>query len=185
MNDINNLYSCHNYVRMDDNHIHLIYSLVICSKPKSILEIGIGSGSVTDQLIKANTYNEIDATITCVDNFYDWNGNPPPEYEEIKKIRNIQYIISDEQSFVKSCNTKYDFIISDADHHHAHLWIDKTFEILNTNGILIYHDITNPQFINLSKIVEYVKDNNINHMIFNQSSLKSERCERGLLVIKK
>lgn len=177
------LYKANPEVMMDSNHLNLIYSLIICHKPKSILEIGIGTGAVTAQIIRANQYNNISAHLTCVDNFYDWSGTPPQEYWDMKK--QIEFIVSDEQTFVANCATTYDFIISDADHHRTDCWIDKTLNLLSHNGILIYHDVTNAQFPNLYTIVQYVQNNNINHILFNKNSLESERCDRGLLVIYK
>lgn len=172
-------------ISIDNNHIQLIYSLILCHKPKSILEIGIGSGNTTYKIIEAIKYNQNNTKLDCVDNFFDWKGNMP---EHIQNIYNmyadtINLIQLDEQTFINHCNTKYDFIISDADHEHTNLWVDKTVNLLNPNGILIYHDITNPTYNNLLDIVRYTKKYNYNTLLFNQSSRPDERCYRGILVI--
>jgi spermidine synthase len=177
------IYQTNPIVAMDDNHVDLIKSLVMCNKPKNILEIGIGSGIVTKVLIEASQYNKINVNITCVDNFYDWNGNVPEGFDSF--INYINFINSNEKDFVYNCVDKYDFIVSDADHHNTNEWVDKTYDMLNNNGILIYHDVTNKDFPNLYNIVDYVVNNNINYIIFNKSSLPNERCERGLIVIYK
>lgn len=177
------LYQAEQYVKMDENHIDLIYSLIISSKPKKILEIGVGTGAVSLKLLNATEYNQITPDITCVDNFYDWNGQQPNGFEEFKD--NFKFVISDEKSFVESCSEKFDFIVSDADHLRTNEWVDKTLNLLNDGGILIYHDVTNPSYPNLFEIVNYVRENQINYMIFNKNSLQNERCERGLLVIQK
>jgi hypothetical protein len=122
------LYQAEQYVKMDENHIDLIYSLIISSKPKKILEIGVGTGAVSLKLLNATEYNQIDPDITCVDNFYDWNGQQPKGFEEFKD--NFKFVISDEKSFVESCSEKFDFIVSDADHLRTNEWVDKTLNLL-------------------------------------------------------
>ena len=170
---------------MDNNHLELIYSLIICNKPQKSLEIGIGSGASTRKIISGYEYNQIKLDLTCVDNFIDWNHNPPENLEHIKQITSINFINSNEYDFVSNCKEKYDFIVSDADHQNTDKWVDKTLNLLKKDGILIYHDVTNVDYKNLYSIIEYVKNQNIQHLIFNKSSLSNERCERGLLVIKK
>jgi hypothetical protein len=166
---------------MDDCHIELIYGLLISHKPKKVLEIGIGSSIVTNKILEAFDYNDIYPRITCVDNFIDW-GNIPPINTSVYQNR---YIVSNEKDFIENCNEKYDFIVSDADHEHTNEWFDKTFDLLEDNGILIYHDVTNYEYPNLFSIVVMCKEKGINYLLFNRSSLKNERCERGLLVIQK
>lgn len=175
------IYQTNPIVAIDDNHIQLIHSLIICNKPSTILEIGVGSGLVTKTIINAFRYNEIINKITCVDNFLDWNGNTPAGFETFH--HDIEFIKSDEKKFIYTCDSKYDFIISDADHHHTNEWVDKTFSLLNNGGILIYHDVTNIDFPNLFDIIRFVQNNNIRYTVFNKSSKSSERCERGLLII--
>lgn len=166
---------------MDFNHIHLIGSLILSHKPKSVLEIGVGTGLVTKKIINAFAYNNIPVDLTCVDNFTDWRGSTPTGFETYQQ--QIKFIPKDEKEFVSSCLNTYDFIVSDADHYRTNKWFDKTYSLLNNKGILVYHDVTNKQFPNLYDIVKYVETNNINHVIFNKSSLDTERCDRGLLVI--
>ena len=179
------LYNTPDSVIIDSNHLNLIYSLIICNKPQKSLEIGIGSGAATLKIIQGYEYNQINLDLTCVDNFWDWNGNPPAELENIINTKNINFIKSNEYNFIVSNKQKYDFILSDADHNNTDKWVDKTLDMLNNKGILIYHDITNTNYLNLYSIVEYAEKNNLQHMIFNKNSLSEERCDRGLLVIKK
>ena len=174
-------YTYNPLVKMDDCHIDLIYALMIAHKPKNVLEIGIGSSVVTNRIIEAFDYNDIKPDITCVDNFIDWGGVPPLDLDTYGK----RYVVSNEKDFVFSCKEKYNFIISDADHEHTNEWVDKTLGLLKDNGILIYHDVTNYQYPNLGEIISICENHNINHLLFNRSSLKSERCERGLLVIQR
>lgn len=167
-------------IKIDNNHISLIYSLLISHKPNTCLELGIGSGATTQKIIEAFEYNNIPLNIDCVDNFYDWGGKCP---EHILKIKNINIVVSTEYDFITQTNKKYDFIISDADHNNAHRWVDKMFNILNPNGIIVYHDITNNIFPNLYSIVNYVKNQKLNHILFTRNSRNDERCDRGLLVV--
>lgn len=169
-------------ISIDENHIEMIYSLIICDKPSSVLEIGIGSGKTTSKIIEAFEYNNIIANIDCVDNFFDWGGQIP---EHIKQIKNINLIISDEKGFIENCTKRYDFIISDADHEHTHLWVEKTIGLLNPGGLLIYHDITNKSYPNLYSVLNFVQTNKYSFMLFNKNSKTTERCDRGLLVIRK
>lgn len=166
---------------IDLNHIQLIHSLILSHKPQSVLEIGIGTGLVTKNIIDAFVYNQIPLDLTCVDSFIDWNGATPIGFETFQQ--HIKFINKNEKDFISSCLDTYDFIISDADHHHTNEWVDKTYSLLNKKGIIIYHDVTNNEFPNLYDIIKYVEKNNINHVVFNKSSLGTERCERGLLVV--
>lgn len=173
------------HIKIDNNHIELIYSLIICHKPKSLLEIGVGSGYTTRKIIQAFQYNNISTieNIDCVDNYYDWNGQKPSHLEFLDGL--VTFIKSSEHDYVFNCSKKYDYIISDADHHNSDKWIDKTMDLLNPKGIIIYHDITNKNFPNLLKIVDYVETNNLKYFLFNKNSRPDERCDRGLLIISK
>lgn len=175
------IYKTDPIVAMDNNHINFIYSLMVCAKPKKVLEIGVGSGLVTNALLKGFEYNNLEVDLTCVDNFYDWNGVAPEGFDTFSD--RIRFINSSERDFTHEHKETYDFIVSDADHHHANEWIDLTVGLLNPGGALICHDVTNPQFRNLYGIVSYAESKNLTHIIFNKSSLPHERCERGLIVI--
>lgn len=168
-------------IKIDDNHLNLIYGLITSAKPKNCLELGIGSGITTQTIINGFRYNQLPLDIDCVDNFFDWDGVCP---EHISKyIGDVNIVSQSEQDFLIECQKKYDFIISDADHYNTHLWVERTLNLLSPKGFLIYHDVTNSSFPNLYTIIEQIKFYNLSHMIFNQSSLNSERCERGLLVV--
>jgi predicted O-methyltransferase YrrM len=79
---------------------------------------------------------------------------------------------------------RFDFIMSDADHFRTQEWFAHVYaNLLNSGGILIYHDVTNPQFPNLMRIYEDCVRNGHHHVLLNANSRKEERCDRGLLVI--
>lgn len=172
-----------NHIAIDHNHLELIYSLVICHKPKNVLELGIGSAYTTQKILNGFQYNKINTDLDCVDNFFDWNGICPEHISKL--IPNIKLIISNEKDFVMNCTQKYDMIISDADHGNTDKWVDSTMNLLNDDGIVIYHDVTNLDFPNLNNIISYMQKYHHNFLLFNKSSLSNERCARGLLVAKK
>jgi uncharacterized protein YkvS len=94
-------------VKMDDCHIELIYGLLISHKPKKVLEVGIGSSVVTNRIIEAFDYNDIEVDLTCVDNFTDWGGVPPLDLNIHKR-----YIVSNEKEFqMPTTNTQTNGLI--------------------------------------------------------------------------
>ena len=172
-------------VKIDVCHALLILGLVSAHKPKRILEIGIGGGRATDEILRGIEYNQNNAEYTIVDNFCDFGGNSELVTERYgSRVKNI--INSNEKDFVYSTKEEFDFIMSDADHHHTHEWFEHVFNnLLLPNGILIYHDVNVFEFgyPNLLEIYDYCKTNKLSHFLFNESSLPDERCGRGLLVI--
>jgi len=188
-------------VQVDFCHGDLIESLVKCHKPKSVLELGFGSGFTTRKILAALDYNENGklnrhygdpATYTLVDNWLDWRekGQEPPNLSEFKKTR-AQIVSAAEHEFVFSAKQKWDFIFSDADHFNTDKWFEYVYDnLVNDGGILIYHDVceTAPEsgefwFPNLANIIHKTRQRNLSHHLFKRESLASERCWRGLLVI--
>lgn len=171
-------------VAIDDAHASLVTSLVACRKPVSVLELGFGAGQSCRSILRGLNFNERPFHFDLVDSWYDFNGQPPaeiakPEYGAVK------FTTSDERDFVFSCQRKYDFIFSDADHFQTQNWFVEVYEnLLEREGILIYHDVTNSQlFPNLLRIYTDTVRFNFHHMMFNYNSRKDERCDRGMLVI--
>lgn len=177
---------------MDECHAKLLGALAGVYKPKRILELGLGTGIVTDAILAA--FDEY-AVYAVVDNWMDWgslqDSKPPQEVFGQYGDYGIEFITMDEKDFIDysldQCHT-YDFIVSDADHHHAHEWFDKVYSsILTPGGILAYHDVGDGKdFIpygGLRSILDRCKERGYNHMHFYRNSHEGERCERGLLVI--
>ena len=54
-------------IAIDDPHAMLIFGLAISHKPEQVLEIGVGSGFLTQTLLNAVEYNQR-GILTCVDN---------------------------------------------------------------------------------------------------------------------
>lgn len=171
-------------VAIDGNHAFLTTALVSCRKPKKILELGFGAGESCRSILNGLRYNGNQFNFTLVDNWLDFGGIPP---EEIKKqdYEGVTFVTSGEQEYVFSTKDKFDFIFSDADHFNTQEWFIHVYEnLLNKEGILIYHDVTNSSiFPNLLRIYSDAIKNDFHHMLFNYNSRSDEKCDRGLLII--
>jgi len=176
------------HVKIDVAHTDLIGALIKSLKPQSILEFGIGGGRATDEILSSIEYNQNKPSYTLVDNWMDFGYQMPKEVSE-RYSQKINIVSSGEKDFVFSVNEKFDFILSDADHHNTDQWFEYVYDnLLNDNGILIYHDINvypeiEQSFPNLLNILYKTKERNLKYKLFNKSSLPSEKCYRGLLVI--
>ena len=170
-------------VAVDDPHAVLIFGLAVSHKPQEVLEIGVGSGFLTQTLLNAVDYNRC-GTLTCVDNWYDTDGQEPAFFEDLRS-RGARFVFSSEEDFVKSCEANaYDFILSDGDHFNSGEWIDETLRILRPGGVVIFHDTNQPDvFPSLQKIVKRVEELGLFHYHFTQKSRKDERTDRGLLLV--
>jgi len=179
---INNIVNLKNQgATIDICHVYLLFGTLISSKPKNILEIGIGTSLCSNILLKGIEYNGF-GTLTCVDNLYDLGGNLPYYIlDNMKSKANI--IISNEKDFVFNCkDNSYDFLISDGDHNHAGEWVEQIFRIIQPNSFMFFHDVSEsyPNLINYK--IEADKLNKPNHL-FNISSRFDENCKRGFLMI--
>lgn len=167
------------HVMIDRNHNSLIYSTAICSKPKEILELGIGSGFITYVLLYAIQYNCI-GKITSVDNWSDWGSKPP----EIQNLINygVCVIESEEETFVRNAKKGfYDLIVVDGNHNDGHKWASETLDLLSPGGVLFAHDII--LFPNLGIYKKLAEERNLSYKIYSTSTRKDERCDRGFIVI--
>ena len=172
-------------VKIDQAHAELIYGLVVASKPVNLLELGLGGGKSVDSVLAGLEYNKQPYSYTLVDNWLDWNGSIPDGVEE-KYANVLQIVTSDEKEFVYSCQQKYDFIVSDADHYRTDQWFKYVYDnLLEDNGILIYHDVDffGNSFPNLRQIYFTAVKNGYSFKLFNKNSLPGEQCQRGLMVI--
>ncbi len=76
--------------------------------------------------------------------------------------------------------------MSDADHPNTHHWFEFVYaNLLNDDGIIVYHDADPINYPNIYGIYEKCVRKRISHHLFAKSSREDERCERGLLVIYK
>lgn len=169
---------------IDDAHAELIYGLVRAFKPSKILEFGIGYGTSGEQIVNAARYNGNAPSYTIVENWHDFGGLP---VEVGDKFRDAKIITSTEQLFVHRCLSegfKFDFIFSDADHRNADKWFDEVYnDVLESPGILVYHDVLSKEFPNLKTIYHRAVSLGLSHSLFSRETRPDERCSRGLLVI--
>jgi predicted O-methyltransferase YrrM len=170
-------------VAIDDPHAVLIFGLAISHKPEQVLEIGVGSGFLTQTLLNAVAYNQC-GTLTCVDSWFDTDGKEPTFFDDLRS-RGARHVFSTEEEYVRNCETEaYDFILSDGDHFNSGDWIDDTLRILRPGGVVIFHDTNQPDvFPNLGKIVKRVEELGLFHYHFTRKSRKDERTDRGLFLV--
>jgi predicted O-methyltransferase YrrM len=173
------------WVKIDKAHSDLIYGLVVASKPSSIIEFGLGGGESTDSILRGVEFNQNSPTYSLVDNWLDFGGKVPAAVLKRYQGR-VNLITAAEKDFVFSTTEKYDFILSDADHHHTQDWFDHVYDnLLVPNGVLIYHDIDffESEFPNLRQIYFRAVERKLAFHLFNKNSRPEERCQRGLVVI--
>src|SRR5262245_1354456 len=169
-------------VKIDVNHANFVRALITCTKPRKILELGFGAGEATRAILAGLRYNERPFDYTVVDNWLDFKGIQP-ELTKTPEFSMITFVTSSEAEFVKGANGAYDFIFSDADHFNTQRWFEHVYShLLNRDGVLIYHDVTNPQFPNLLRIYTDVVKNGYDHVLLNVSSRQDERHRRRLAV---
>lgn len=169
-------------VAIDRCHVELIKGLALSSKPKRILELGVGSGNCSKVLLDCIEYNQR-GTLTTVDNWWDWRKNEPPIAQELRD-RGVEVCTEDEHIWTEeNKNRKFDFILSDAGHASSEQRAGDFWNMLNPRGILIAHDVTNKFFPNLHGYIDFARDKNLSHSVFNENSRDDERCKRGMIVI--
>jgi len=169
-------------IAIDAAHCDLLYGLIRAQKPESVLELGFGEGASCLAMRRALLENGTPtARYVLVDDWTDWGGLP---FAAATDLRGVTLIEQSEETFVLSCQERFDFILSDADHQRTERWFERTYsDLLAPGGILCYHDVNNPDFPNLRTLVDTCRENGLRYVVFDRSSSPGERCERGLLVI--
>ena len=169
-------------IQIDEVHAKLLHGLTLAQKPKRILELGYGIGHATDAIYSAPEFNQQPYTYTLVDNWSDYSD--PAQVTE-KYNNKINVVTSNERDFVFSCQSQFDLIMSDADHHSTDQWFEYVYDaLLADDGILCYHDVMlTSMFPNLYRIYEQCRALNLRYKVFDKDSLPNEMCFRGFLVI--
>jgi caffeoyl-CoA O-methyltransferase len=173
-----------NIVKIDENHALFIQSLVMCKKPRKVLEFGFGTGESTRAILAGLRFNSDHLDYTVVDNWADFGGKQPKITKQ-DTFSGVNFVTSNEFDYVINCKERYDFIFSDADHLNTQLWFEAVYNnFLVKEGIIVYHDVTNTSmFPNLLEIYADTIKNNYHHVLLNRNSRPGERCDRGLLAI--
>ncbi len=169
---------------IDICHSVLILGSLLSAKPESILELGVGTGFVTNLLLDGITYNQ-QGNLTCVDNFHDYNGHLQQSTLDKIASRKAKIIAPiEEKLFVINSQTdSYDFLVSDADHEHAGEWVDEIFRIMKPNSFMFFHDVSAPGYPNLANYITRSKELGKPHYLFNVNSRPNESCQRGFLMV--
>jgi predicted O-methyltransferase YrrM len=176
-----------NSVAIDRCHNMFMMGALLAKKPDDILELGLGSGYVTISLIHGVRYNG-KGKLTCVDNWADARGASMEDLAaDLRKLGVNVVAPVEEYRFVSGCpSDAYDFLISDADHVNSGTWVDEHLRIVRSGGFLFFHD-TNmlSEYPNMALITSRVKELNLCHYHFKESSRPDEQCERGWLFVMK
>lgn len=188
MDNMNSFFSLFNnpqsIVAVDKSHALYVVGALLSKKPEKVLEVGIGTGFLSMGLLMGLRYNK-KGTLTCVDNWMDWQGIEPPEMSSLRDAGvNIIAPIA-EKDFVMNCpSNEYDFIISDGDHLNSGEWVDEYLRITKPDGFMFFHDTNQHDvFPSLALIEKRVKELDLPYFHFTQSSRTDEHCERGLLFV--
>jgi len=171
-------------VSIDLAHATLLTGIVASLKPNRIVELGYGAGYTSRAIMQAIHWNG-HGLLTIVDNWIDWGGVEPDTTE--LRMMGAEFVVSDEEQFVRSAaDSEFDILVSDADHHRSDLWIDHHLRIVRPGGFLFFHDVgSGTTFRNLESIPIRLNELGISHTVFQKSSKKDERCDRGWLMMQK
>ena len=170
---------------IDECHASLILGTALSTKPNNLLEIGIGTGFITNTLLYSIEYNQM-GFLTAVDNYQDLGGNLKHDtIQQLQKNKNLKLLCPiQEKDFVLSSNDdSYDFLVSDGDHHNAGDWVEEIFRIMKPNAFIFLHDINNKIFPGLMNYKTLADKYNKPNYLFYKSSIEKEMCDRGLLMI--
>ena len=172
-----------NAVAIDLAHNVFLVGAVLARKPERVLELGVGSGYVTNSLLHALRFNR-KGKLTSVDNWFDWNGAEPVFVARLRAA-GVNVVVSSEEEFVRSApDDVYDFLISDADHFKSGGWLYQHLRIVQHGGFLFFHDTNQPRmFPSLATIEAQIKARGLPHFHFKESSRPEERCQRGWLFV--
>jgi predicted O-methyltransferase YrrM len=177
-----------NSVAIDRCHNIFMMGALLSKKPDDILELGIGSGYVTISLIHGLRYNG-KGRLTCVDNWTDARGSVMDDLAvDLRRLGVTVVAPVEEYQFVShSTSDAYDFLISDADHVNSGTWVDEHLRIVRSGGFLFFHDTNQlDEFPNMALILERVRELDLFHYHFTETSRPDEQCDRGwLFVIKR
>src|ERR1700746_3979106 len=88
-------------IKIDTNHVDLIYGLIVAAKPRAPPEFGLGPPVATYRILAAIAYNAIPATrYTVVDNWKDFGGTMPAE-APVHYTNRLTPVSADEGEFLR------------------------------------------------------------------------------------
>jgi predicted O-methyltransferase YrrM len=165
---------------LDESHCALLVGMILAMKPKRVLDLGVGPGFTSAATYRALQINGC-GTMTCVDNCAEREA--ADTMNQLQILETPIVIRMDERAFLGAQpDNLFDILISDADHDHSHEWLDEHIRVNRGGGIMLFHDVCNPDYPKLATITERLQ--HLNPMLFTESTIPGERCGRGWLVVR-
>lgn len=166
---------------IDKIHAATIFGCCLSAKPKHILELGVGTGLVTDALLSAIDHNGV-GELMCLDSWLDYGGNEPAFWQGFRE-RGARITVMHERLFLeKTPDDTYDFLMSDADH--GGNWCSEHFRVTRKGSICFFHDTNSPdQYPGLYAIEEYARSHGYGYFHFKERTRDDEQTHRGLLMV--
>ena len=171
--EIRSVDRCHN--------IFLIGS-VLSKKPRNILELGIGTGSLTVSMIYALRYNGV-GKLTCVDDWSAWGGQEPAGIDEIRDGGVKMVAPKGGSDYLRECpDASFDMVVADAIHLNSKGVLDQLERVCADNAFVFVRNS------NLSGVPSEnggiegwlkARGNPLYH--FTESTRSDEHCEDGWL----
>jgi predicted O-methyltransferase YrrM len=165
----NYLYHLQKYKESFFDIYHLIWSIAIEYKPKTILEIGTRTGLSLCQLLSAYIdYSNIQTIISC-DLFNDGFITPSLVKLNLKSLNipqfiidKIEFLVGDSRVLIpdyeKTHNIKFDYVLVDGSHEKvdARLDLENVRNMIAPKGFLLFDDI-GPDGMNLDDVWQEFK----------------------------
>ena len=160
------------------------------SNIKTYLELGVANGGsfFVNSIFLQNTAEQLH----CVDNLAYKDTHVKQTKEKIEsKVNKLKELFPEKEfkffnsttdDFFKVNKNKYDCIFIDADHSYEGVKKDfeNALEVLNENGILIFHDIANAE-VGVCKLWNEIKDNFKDSKEFKYSAVDWYNCGIGVI----
>jgi predicted O-methyltransferase YrrM len=148
---------------IDIAHNVFLMGALLSKKPDNILELGIGTGFVTQTLLAGIRFNGF-GRITCVDNWFDWGGKEPAGIDKLRQT-GAKVVVESEERFLRTCAAdQYDFLVSDADHMHSGDWVHEHLRVTRNDAFLFFHDTNSEEWPSLRGIPSAVS--HLPHFLF-------------------
>ena len=167
---------------VDRCHNIFLVGSVLSKKPRSILELGIGTGSLTVSMIYALRYNGV-GELTCVDDWSAWGGQEPAGVDEIRDggVKMVAPIcVSD---YLRQCrDAAFDMVVADAIHLSSKDVLDQLERVCTDNAFMFVRNSNRSVMLNENGGIEgwlKARGNLLYH--FTESTRADEHCEDGWL----
>ncbi len=172
------------YQAIDFSHALFVAGLLASQKPTDVLELGVGSGYLTQVLLSALSAN-MRGQLTSVDNFIDWEKSKPAHIIALqKKYPGWKLAIGDESEFLRRAPTAaYDCVVSDGDHPNGYQNAPEVFRVCRVGGAIVFHDTNSDLFRLLARLPARCRALGFPCAHFIARSRPDENTHRGMLVV--